>query len=582
MRKMENKNKDNKNGKTSWKTFVKFYTKINMPWHLLIMTACLSFGVTQINLQLVPYTSAIYKGQISDNAFLKGFFLWTIAAAAVLFTYDLVWGFCRLLTNRNIRKKIWAKLLRIPMAEYDKEDPQSFVSRITSDAERAISAPSSVISFFVSCYGLISAYLKMNQIYPELAKLILFVGPVALILIMVIGKLQYKSSLIVQNAISLITSYFGERLSNVYHIKSTSMENEEYEEGIRASEKKYKADFLSAIYTSLQIPIGYIAQYAIMIIVFAGGYFYVKNGQMDMNSLVDFYSYSGILLPFFFEIVTQWQNIKDAQGGTAKIAALMDLDNEVMDGKVSMNRPDEDINFKDVVFSYDNKNDVLHSVSFSIPKSKKTVIIGSNGSGKSTIFKLIERFYNPQKGKVSFGNDNVFDIKLGEWRSAIGYVSQNSHLISGTIRDNIAYGTNRDYNDEDIIRAAKLANAYDFIMDLEDGFDTYVSQVNSGISGGEKQRIAIARVIMKDPDYLLLDEPTSSLDIICRQDVIKAIRNLMEGRTTIMISHDMALVKDADHIIVVKDGLVEAEGSYNDALVASPEFQRFMAIQKAE
>lgn len=580
MRKTEKSNKNTKKAKTSWKAFLKFYTKVNMPWHLLIATAILSFGITKINLLIVPYTAAINKGDIAKAGFLKGFIFWTIAIALVRLVYDLVWGFCSMITNRNVRKKVWAKLLRMPVAEYDKEDPQSFVSRITSDAEKAISAPASVISFFASLYGLIIAYTKMNEIYSDLAKLMLFVIPIALIVLTIIGKFSYKINLIVQNAISLITSYFGERLSNVYYIKSTSMENEEYETGIKASQEKYKADLVSAVLGSLQLPIGYIAQYAIMIIVFAGGALYVRRGQMDVSGLVDFYSYSGILLPSFFEIVSQWQNIKGSHGATAKIAAIMDFENEVMDGKVSMNRPDENINFKDVVFSYDNKNEIIHGINFTIPKNKKTVIVGSNGSGKTTIFKLIERFYNPQQGEVRFGNDNIFNIKLDEWRAAIGYVSQNSHLISGTIRDNIAYGTNHDYSDEEIIRAAKLANAYDFIMELEDGFDTYVSQVNCKMSGGEKQRIAIARVIMKDPDYLLLDETTSSLDIICRQDVIKALRNLMEGRTTIMISHDMALVKDADHIVVVKDGLVEAEGSYEEALTVSPSFQKFIALQQ--
>ncbi|MBL4938063.1 ABC transporter ATP-binding protein [Clostridium sp. YIM B02515] len=580
MRKTENANKNTKRAKTSWKAFLKFYTKVNMPWHLFIATAIMGFGITKVNLMIVPYTAAINKGAIAKAGFLKGFLFWTVAAALVSLTYNLVWGFCSMITNRNIRKKVWAKLLRMPVAEYDKEDPQSFVSRITSDAEKAVSAPASVISFFASCYGLIIAYTKMNEIYSDLAKLILFVAPVALIVIAIIGKFSYKINLIVQNAISLITSYFGERLSNVYYIKSTSMENEEYETGIKASQEKYKADLVSAVLGSLQVPIGYIAQYAIMIIVFAGGALYVRRGQMDISGLVDFYSYSGILMPSFFEIVTQWQNIKGSHGATAKIAALMEIQNEVTDGKISMNRPDEDINFKEVVFSYDNENAILHGIDFTIPKSKKTVVLGSNGSGKTTIFKLIERFYNPQQGEVSFGNDNIFNIKLDEWRAAIGYVSQNSHLISGTIRDNIAYGTNHDYSEKEIIRAAKLANAYDFIMELEDGFDTYVSQVNCKMSGGEKQRIAIARVIMKDPDYLLLDETTSSLDIICRQDVIKALRNLMEGRTTIMISHDMALVKDADHIVVVKDGSVEAEGSYEEALAVSPSFQKFIALQQ--
>lgn len=580
MSKIEKTNKNTKNIKTSWKVFLKFYTKINLPWHLLILTAIANFGITKVNLQIVPYTAAINKGDIAKASFLKGFLFWTVAAALVNLSYNLVWGFCSLITNRNVRKIVWAKLLRIPVAEYDKEDPQSFVSRITSDAEKAISAPASVITFFASCYGLIVAYIKMNEIYSNLAKLILFVIPIALIIIIIIGKFSYKINLIVQNAISVITSYFGERLSNIYYIKSTNMENEEYEVGIKASQEKYKADLVNAVLSSLQVPIGYITQYAIMIIVFAVGAFYVRKGQMKVSSLVDFYSYSLILLPSFFEIVTQWTNIKGSHGATAKIAALMELENEVTDGKISMNRPDEDINFKEVVFSYDKKNDILHGIDFTIPKSKKTVVLGSNGSGKTTIFKLIERFYNPQQGNVNFGDYNIYDIKLGEWRAAIGYVSQNSHLISGTIRDNIAYGTNHDYSEEEIIRAAKLANAYDFIMELEDGFDTYVSQVNSKMSGGEKQRIAIARVIMKDPDYLLLDEPTSSLDIICRQDVIKAIRNLMEGRTTIMISHDMDLVKDADHIVVVKDGLIEAEGSYEEALAVSPSFQKFISLQE--
>ncbi|WP_346880443.1 ABC transporter ATP-binding protein [Clostridium sp. UBA3061] len=581
MRKIEKANKNTKKAETSWKTFLKFYTKINMPWHLLIATAILGFGMTKINLMIVPYTAAINKGDIAKASFLKGFLFWTISIALVRLTYELIWGFCRIITNRNVRKIVWAKLLRMPMAEYDKEDPQRFVSRITSDAEKAISAPASVISFFASSYGLIIAYTEMNKIYSDLAKLMLFVIPIALIIITIIGKFSYKLNLVVQSALSLITSYFGERLSNVYYIKSTSMENEEYGAGIKASQEKYKADLVSAVLSSLQVPIGYITQYAIMIIVFAGGALYVRSGQMDISGLVDFYSYSGILLPSFFEIVTQWMNIKGSHGATAKIAAIMDLENEVTDGKISMNRPDEDINFKDIVFSYDNENEILHGIDFTIPKNKKTVIVGSNGSGKTTIFKLIERFYKPQQGSVGFGNDSIFDIKLDEWRAAIGYVSQNSHLISGTIRDNIAYGTNHDYSEEEIIRAAKLANAYDFIMELEDGFDTYVSQVNSKMSGGEKQRIAIARVIMKDPDYLLLDETTSSLDIICRQDVIKALRNLMEGRTTIMISHDMALVKDADHIVVVKDGLVETEGSYEEALAVSPSFQRFTSLQKA-
>jgi ATP-binding cassette subfamily B protein AbcA/BmrA len=572
-------NKSNKR-KASWKSFFAFYTKINMPWHILAVTLVMGFAITKVNLLLVPYTSAIYKAEIANKGFLTGFIFWSVIAALIRLVYAFFEGFLRLITNRNIRRNVWDKLLRIPMSEYDKEEPQSFISRITSDVTLALSAPSSAVGFVASAYGLIVAYLEMNKIYPELAKYILFVAPVALILIMIIGKFQYKINFMVQSALSVITSYFSERVSNIYYIKSTSMENEEHEEGIKASQKKYKADFSAAVLSSLQIPIGYISQYAIMIVVFAGGAFFVRNGHMEIGGLVEFYAYSMILLPSFFEIVTQWQNIKGAQGGTAKIASLMALEDEIDDGKLTMNIPDADIKFENTVFSYDNENVVLHGANFTIPKNKKTVILGSNGSGKTTIFKLLERFYTPQQGIVSFGKNDISDIKLEDWRAAIGYVSQDSHLIPGTIRENIAYGTNHEYSEEEIVRAAKLANAYDFIMQLEDGFDTYVSPFNAKISGGEKQRLAIARIIMKDPDYLLLDEATSSLDIICRQDVLSALKNLMDNRTTIMISHDMALVKDADHIVVINDGSVEAEGDYSETLAASPSFQKFIALQE--
>lgn len=572
-------NKSNK-GNASWKSFFAFYTKINMPWHILAMTLIMSFAITKVNLLLVPYTSAIYEAEIANEGFLTGFIFWSVIAALARLSYVFFQGFLGLITNRNIRRNIWAKLLRIPISEYDKEDPQSFISRITSDVEMALSAPSSAVSFVSSIYGLIAAYLEMSKIYPELARYILFVAPVALILIVIIGKFQYRINFVVQSALSVITSYFGERVSNIYYIKSTSMENEEYETGIKASQEKYKADFSAAVLSSLQTPIGYIAQYAIMIVVFVGGASFVRSGQMEIGGLVEFYSYSMILLPSFFEIVTQWQSIKGAQGGTAKIASLMALENEADDGKLSMNVPDADIRFENTVFSYDNENVVLHGVKFTIPKNKKTVILGSNGSGKTTVFKLLERFYKLQQGKITFGENDISDIKLEDWRAALGYVSQGSHLIPGTIRENIAYGTNHDYSEEEIIRAAKLANAYDFIMELEEGFDTYVSPFNAKISGGEKQRLVIARIIMKDPDYLLLDEATSSLDILCRQDVLGALKNLMNNRTTIMISHDMALVKDADHIVVINEGSVEAEGGYSEALAASPSFQKFIALQE--
>ncbi|NMM63015.1 ABC transporter ATP-binding protein [Clostridium sp. P21] len=574
-----NSNKNKKNQHNSWKAFFKFYKNVKLPWLLYLGTFILSFGVTKVNLMLVPYTTRLYQGEIGKENFLKGFVIWTLVSAAVSLAYSVVWGFCKIISYRNTRKVLWEKILRIPVFVYDREQPQGLISRITNDVELAVNAPGCVATFFSSLYGITMAYIEMNKIYPTLAKLILYVIPVAIIVIMINGKMQFKINFVVQNAFSEITNFFGERLNNMKLIKSMSTEDEEYKKGIMASQIKYKADVLAGILFTLQLPIGYIVQYTIMVIVFLGGAYYVRSGQMKIDGLVAFYNYSMILIPSFFEIVTQWQSIKNSQGGCAKIISLMQEEEEKQEGTVSMQVPDENLAFEKVSFAYDEGSEILSDISFIVPKGKVTAIVGENGSGKTTIFKLLERYYKPKSGSLKFGSKDIANIKLNEWRDAIGYVSQNSQLISGTIRDNIAYGASNGYTEEAIIRAAKLANAYDFIQSFEKGLDTEVGEYGEKLSGGQRQRIAIARAIMKDPDYLMLDESTSSLDVVSEAEVVKGLKNLMDGRTTLMISHDMEMVKKADHIVVIKDGNVEAQGHYDDIIKTSESLKKYTMAQ---
>lgn len=572
-------NKSNKkNQHTSWKAFFKFYKDIKLPWLLFIGTFIFGFASTKVSLKLVPYNSDLYQGKITGN-FLKGFVIWTLISFVFSFSRMITERFCLIISYRNTRKSLWSKMLRIPMPVYDREQPQGLISRVTSDTELATGAPLSVISFCVSIYTLVIAYIEMNKIYPTLARLILYAAPLSIIIIAVIGKMQYKISSVIQNSYSGITDFFGERLNNMKFIKSVSMEDEEYKKGIMSSQIKYKADVLAGILGALQVPIGYVVQYGIMIIVFMGGAYYVRAGQMKIDGLVNFYSYSMVLLPSFFEIVSQWQSIKRSQGGCSKIISLMAEKEENLGGTVSMQQPDEDIVFEKVSFAYEGNNDVLSNMDFTVPKGKITAIVGENGSGKTTIFKLLERYYDPQSGKMKFGRSDIADIKLNEWRDAIGYVSQNSQLISGTIRDNIAYGASHKPGEDEIIQAAKLANAFEFIQSFEKGMDTDVGQYGDKLSGGQRQRIAIARAIMKDPDYLLLDEATSNLDVVSESEVMKGLKNLMKGRTTLMITHDMEMLREADHIIVVKNGKIEAQGAYDNVMKNSESLRKYVAVQ---
>ncbi len=240
--------------------------------------------------------------------------------------------------------------------------------------------------------------------------------------------------------------------------------------------------------------------------------------------------------------------------------------------------PHEDIKFHEVSFRYKQKN-IFTNLNFTIPKLKVTAIVGPSGSGKTTILNMLERFYIPETGLVKYGDIPMEDINLDEWRNVIGYVPQNSPLLSGTIWDNIVYGVNHNVEEEEVIHAAKLANAYDFIQALPKGFHTDIGEHGSKLSGGERQRIAIARTVLKNPDYLLLDEATCSLDAKNEQEVQIALNCLMKGRTTIIVAHNLKTVVNADNIIVLDQGEIKAIGQHDMLYKECKLYRRYFDLQ---
>ncbi len=220
-----------------------------------------------------------------------------------------------------------------------------------------------------------------------------------------------------------------------------------------------------------------------------------------------------------------------------------------------------DIRFENVSFAYSEEREVLKNVSLTIPMGKVTAVIGGNGAGKSTLFKLLVRLYEPSEGKILFGGEDISEFDLAQWRKRFAYVFQREALIGGTVRENMLYGLEREVSEEELIETAKRANCYDFIMEKPLGFDEDVGLGGSNFSGGQAQCISIARAMLRSSDFLLLDEATSNLDVMSEALVTDALDRLMQGRTTIMIAHSFAATKNADNIIVMKDGCPEASGS---------------------
>ncbi|MCQ1530466.1 ABC transporter ATP-binding protein [Lutispora saccharofermentans] len=568
--------------KQRWMPFIKFFLKNKVPWHLYILSYLCTIAMTSINLKLPLLTRDMMQGKIFEPGVVWGFVGLTVAASIIRALSTTLFEFGDSKFELNLKTNLWSKLMRMPMKYFNYEKPSGLVSRVTSDAQKVPNALSVVNSIIGGVQGLVGSIIIMYGMSRSLSMLMIPLIPWTMFVIWFIGRFEFKIGGLVQNKFSAMTGFMAERLGSMRLIKSFGAEGKEQKSGYETVENFFKAELYRAkIFSFIQQPIAKTIDIAILLLVFVLGAQEVGAGRLEVADLIAFYMYAEMLLPSIFALLQAYQYIKGVQGSAAKIGEILESDSEVFKREKSFSIPDSDINFKNISFAYTEKN-VLNDLTFTIPKGKVTAIVGPSGSGKTTIFNLLERFYKPGNGIITFGDIPIEDIHLDEWRKAIGYVPQNSPLLSGTIRENICYGVGREVSEAEIMRAAKLANAYDFIRELPGKFDAEVGEVGGKLSGGERQRIAIARTIIKDPDYLLLDEATCSLDARAEQEVQKGLKNLMKGRTTIVIAHNMRTILDSDQIIVLSDGAVNGIGKHEELYKINAIYRQFVDLQLKE
>lgn len=574
---MKTKNAPLQEAHASWRTLFRFYRKVKIPWPMLIAVFLLSFGVKEAQTRLVPYTSAIMNGAIGEAGFLGGFVCMTLLYGITEAVQGSVNELTGVMTARNVRRTVWNKLIRLPMSVYDREDPQRFVSRITQDTTGAYAALACLIQLWAVFYGIYTTFRQMYRIYKGLSLIMLSAIPITLLTAWLCGKLQYSMERITNAAYAAITNFFGERLPNLLLIKTCRMEDEEYRRGVEANEAKYRSDVRRLNRFIFQTPVATMAQYINQVILLIVATAMVRSGAMKMAQMTNLYNYYLLFMSNTFMITAIWQNLKLSQGSCATISQLVEMEDEDLDGPVAVKDEDQDIVFDHVFFSYEEGRAILKDVSFTIPKGKVTAIVGENGSGKSTVIKLLERFSDPTSGTIRLGGDDLRDVNLAQWRGAVGYLFQSDQAVKGSIRENVCYGLDRVWTEEELRRALALARADEFIGAKEEGLDADLSRFDSKLSGGELQRVAIARIILKQPRYLIMDEATSGIDVVSESEVLEALSNMMRGSTVIMVSHDMNLIRKADNIVVLNRGVVEACGSYGQVSEQSAFFRRLAA-----
>ena len=462
-------------------------------------------------------------------------------------------------TIRRFREKMVANLLNLDMDFFNEFRTGELISRTTNDIDRIRSIVSSMIPEltreFITIIGLLCVVIYQS---PKLAFFALVVMPVAIYPISRLAKRMKKISKQSQEKTSDITSALSEIFTNIEIIKANNAQEYEHSRFVDENNKFFRLNLKSVKIEQLVSPlmetIGSIGVAAVIII---GGKD-VIDGHINMGAFFSFLTALFMLYTPLKRIVNIYNKMQDAIAASERTFFLMDKVSQIKDGQKELNEEINLIKFNDVRLSYGDK-EVLKGINLEANKSEFIALVGSSGGGKSSLMNLLMRFYDVNGGEILINGTNLKDIKIHSLRQNIGLVTQRVYIFNDTVAKNVAYG--REFNEDAVINALKLANAYEFVSKLDNGINTILNEFGTNLSGGQRQRIAIARALYQNPQILIFDEATSALDNESEKEITKAINNLRSKKIIFVIAHRLSTVENADKIAVLSDGKIIDSGS---------------------
>lgn len=474
----------------------------------------------------------------------------------------------------DLRMKLWRKVLRLPIPYFDSLETGETMSRITQDTSILKQLITGHLVTFVSgIISVIGSVIILFFIDWKMTLILLVSVPLAMAIIIPLGRKMHKVAKGTQEEMAKFSGLLGRVLSDIRLVKAYRAEETESLKGDQAIGKLFQFGLKEARIQSIISPIMTLIMMGILVVILGYGGMQVSNGQLSPGSLVAIIFYLFQIVVPFAQMASFFTAYQKAVGATERIQNMLELDHETITGSPVINK--ESLRFEQVYFSYSEDKKIITDVSFEAVPGTVTAFVGPSGGGKTTIFSLLERFYEPNSGAIFVGHTAISDLPLGDWRGRIGYVSQESPLMSGSILDNLAYGFKQSPPLEIIKEAAIAANAWEFIEKLPQGFETLVGERGMKLSGGQRQRIAIARALLYNPQILLLDEATSNLDSGSEILVQEALQLLMKGRTTLVIAHRLATVLHADQILVLEGGHITGSGTHSELFDSHKLYKEF-------
>ncbi|MGK0388783.1 MAG: ATP-binding cassette subfamily B protein [Maribacter sp.] len=470
----------------------------------------------------------------------------------------------------DLRKAVYNKIITLPTTFFEKNQSGELVSRITSDVDRLYSLFSITLVEFIRqviiLFGSVAILLYSN---PRLTFIVLGTFPVVVILAIFFGRKLRELSKKRQKAMADTNIILSESIQSIQVVKAFT--NELFEM------KKYAKTNQSVVTIAIKFARGRGLFSAFIVTILFGALCFViwqsasmvQAGTLESHDLLGFVMYSGIIGAAIGSLGTFYTEIVGAVGATERIREILEMESEVdVDSKAEKLDLVGDIKYENINFSYPARKDltIFEDLSFEVNPGQKVALVGQSGSGKSTIVSLLLRFYKIDGGTIKVDGKSIYDYDINRFRKNIAIVPQEVILFGGTIRENILYGK-PGASDKEVIAASKKANAWEFIESFPEGMETMIGERGVKLSGGQRQRIAIARAILKNPTLLILDEATSALDAESEKLVQDALNNLMENRTSIIIAHRLATIREVDCIFVIEKGEIVEKGTHDELSV---------------